>query len=158
MDINEIRQLAGLMKEADLGRLEVEDGVMRLVLEAKNPAPPPGSVPYPPPAAFPVQAAVHTPPVNPAPPASSPDLCAQTSPLVGTVYLAPQSGAQPYVKLGDRVSKGDTLCLLESMKMFNEFRADRAGIVAEICVKNGQVVDFGQNLFMLRVEGSADGS
>jgi acetyl-CoA carboxylase biotin carboxyl carrier protein len=152
MDINEIRQLAGLLKEADLGRLEVEDGKLHIVLEAKNPAPPPSTAPCSPPAAFPAQAAVS------APPASSPDLCAQTSPLVGTVYLAPQSGSQPYVKLGDRVSKGDTLCLLESMKMFNEFRADRSGTVAEICVTNGQVVDFGQNLFMLRLEGSAGGS
>jgi acetyl-CoA carboxylase biotin carboxyl carrier protein len=156
MDIEEIRQLARLMKESDLGRLEVEDGDRRIVLEAKNQA---LSLPvaYSPaaasaPGATPGESAVS------AQGSAMSDLCAQTSPLVGTVYLAAQSGSPPYVKVGDRVNKGDTLCLLESMKMFNEFRADRSGKVAEICVTNGQIVDFGQNLFMLRLEGSAGGS
>ncbi len=157
MDINEIRQLAGLMKEADLGKLEVEDGALHIVLEAKTQSQP-MPISYSPPIAYSAPTAVPAPAAAPAPNAASSDLCAQTSPLVGTVYLAPQSDSQPYVKVGDRVNKGDTLCLLESMKMFNEFRADRSGTVAEICVENGQVVDFGQNLFMLRLEGSAGGS
>ena len=70
----------------------------------------------------------------------------QKSPLVGTVYLAPQAGAEPFVKAGDRVRKGDVLCIVESMKMFNNIEAEYDGIIEEICVDNGQIVEFGQTL------------
>lgn len=74
---------------------------------------------------------------------------AVTSPMVGIFYAAPAENAEPYVKVGDRVKKGDTLCIIEAMKLMNEITAEADGIISEICVSNGQVVDFGTVLFRI---------
>lgn len=76
----------------------------------------------------------------------------QKSPLVGTVYLAPQAGATPYVKVGDKVKKGNPICIVESMKMFNTIEAEIDGEIIEIPVDNGQIVEFGQTLVCIREE------
>jgi len=76
----------------------------------------------------------------------------QKSPLVGTVYLAPQAGAAPYVKVGDKVKKGSPVCIVESMKMFNTIEAETDGEIIEISVDNGQIVEFGQVLVRIREE------
>ena len=73
-----------------------------------------------------------------------------TSPMVGVFYQAPAENAAPYVKVGDTVKKGTVLCLIEAMKMMNEITAEEDGTVAEVCVANGQVVDFGKELFRIR--------
>jgi acetyl-CoA carboxylase biotin carboxyl carrier protein len=70
------------------------------------------------------------------------------SPMVGTVYLSPKPGEQPYVKPGQKVRKGDTLCLVEAMKMFNKIQADRDGIIAKVLVKDTNNVDYDQPLFV----------
>ena len=72
------------------------------------------------------------------------------SPMVGVFYQAPAENAPPYVKVGDPVKKGTVLCLIEAMKMMNEITAEADGTIAEICVRNGQVVDFGKELFRIR--------
>jgi acetyl-CoA carboxylase biotin carboxyl carrier protein len=71
------------------------------------------------------------------------------SPMVGTVYLTPSPDAAPFVKIGQRVSVGDTICLVEAMKMFNKITADRAGVVKEILVTSGQAVDYDQSLIVI---------
>lgn len=71
------------------------------------------------------------------------------SPLVGTFYSAPQEGAEPYVKVGDKVTKGQTLGIIETMKLMNELESDCDGVVAEIAIENEQVVEFGQMLFRI---------
>lgn len=71
------------------------------------------------------------------------------SPLVGVFYAGESPDAQPYVKVGDTVKKGDVICIIEAMKMFNDVVADKDGIVKEICVENGQLVEFKQPLFKL---------
>ena len=71
------------------------------------------------------------------------------SPMVGTFYEAPSPSSPPYVKEGDKVSEGDTLCIVEAMKLMNEITAEEAGIISEICVENGEVVEFGTKLFRL---------
>lgn len=76
----------------------------------------------------------------------------QKSPLVGTVYLAPQAGAATYVKVGDKVKKGNPICIVESMKMFNTIEAEKDGEIIEISVDNGQIVEFGQTLVRIREE------
>lgn len=78
------------------------------------------------------------------------DTLAVTSPMVGVFYQAPAENAEPYVKLGDKVQKGTVLCIIEAMKMMNEITAECDGIIDEICVRNGQVVDFGKELFRIR--------
>lgn len=73
-----------------------------------------------------------------------------TSPMVGIFYQAPAENAEPYVKVGDRVKAGTVLCLVEAMKMMNEITADCDGTIAEVCVNNAQVVDFGRELFRIQ--------
>ncbi|MBO8469757.1 MAG: acetyl-CoA carboxylase, biotin carboxyl carrier protein [Spirochaetes bacterium] len=72
-----------------------------------------------------------------------------TSPMVGVFYTSPEENAEPYVKKGDKVRKGDTLCLIESMKLLNEITADRDGIILEVLGKNATVVGFGTPLFRI---------
>ena len=73
-----------------------------------------------------------------------------TSPMVGVFYAAPAPDQEPYVTVGARVNKGDVLCLIEAMKLMNEVTAEKSGEIVEICVENGQVVEYGQTLFMIK--------
>lgn len=82
-----------------------------------------------------------------APPAEVSKLAEVTSPMVGTFYRAPAPDADPYVEVGDRVAVGQTLCILEAMKLMNELEAEIAGTIEEICVENGEPVEYGQVLF-----------
>lgn len=131
----EIRKYAQLMGELGLTGLEIKDSENTVRLErACVSAAAPAAVTVPEPAA-PVQA---------------PGTVSVCSPMVGVFYQAPAENAQPYVKVGDTVRKGATLCLIEAMKMMNEITAETDGTIAEVCVQNGQVVDFGKELFRIR--------
>lgn len=77
---------------------------------------------------------------------------AVTCPLVGIFYAAPEEGAEPFVKVGDRVKKGQTLAIVEAMKLMNEIESDFDGVVTEVLAENGQAVEFGQELFRIRQE------
>lgn len=137
MNESDIRKYANLMSELGLTGLEVteNDRVVRL---ERNPAPQ---------AAAPVQ----TIPVSDAPPSAAQEgLTEITSPMVGVFYAAPAEDADPYVRVGDRVTKGQTLCIVEAMKLMNEIVAETDGQIVEICAQNGQVVDFGCPLFRLK--------
>lgn len=72
------------------------------------------------------------------------------SPMVGTFYAAPAENAEPFVRPGDRVKRGDTLCIIEAMKLMNEIPAERDGVIEAVCAENGQVVDYGTPLFRIR--------
>jgi acetyl-CoA carboxylase biotin carboxyl carrier protein len=69
--------------------------------------------------------------------------------MVGVFYAAPAENAEPFVNVGDRVRKGQTLCIVEAMKLMNEIRADRDGVIRKICVTNGQVIEYGTELFRI---------
>ncbi len=73
-----------------------------------------------------------------------------TSPMVGVFYAAPAPDKEPYVSVGSKVNKGDVLCLIEAMKLMNEVTAEKSGEIVEVCVENGQVVEYGQPLFMIK--------
>lgn len=94
-------------------------------------------------------APVFTPAPAAAPAAQSADTTSVTSPMVGVFYRAPAENAEPYVKVGDTVKAGTVLCLVEAMKMMNEITAECDGTIAEVCAENGQVVDFGKELFKI---------
>ena len=85
----------------------------------------------------------------PAPQPEDSDLAEVASPMVGTFYRAPAPDAPPYVETGDRVEKGQTLCILEAMKLMNELEAEVSGTIREICVENSEPVEFGQVLFRI---------
>lgn len=151
METTKIAELAKILKDNGLTKLDLTEGDNRLVLEAVSAPVAPAVVV---PAAVPVEAvpvAAAEAPAAPATPAApEEDLYEQKTPLVGTVYMAPQAGAAPYVSVGDHVAAGDTVCIVESMKMFNEIAAECSGTIEEICVNNGQIVEYGQVLFRIR--------
>lgn len=151
METTKIAELAKILKDNGLTKLDLTEGDNRLVLEAVSAPVTPAVVV---PAAVPVEAvpvAAAEAPAAPATPAApEEDLYEQKTPLVGTVYMAPQAGAAPYVAVGDHVAAGDTVCIVESMKMFNEIAAECSGTIEEICVNNGQIVEYGQVLFRIR--------
>ena len=95
-----------------------------------------------------VPAAVPTAPVSEAAPSAEGD--ALESPMVGVFYAAPSPDSEPYVTVGSSVKQGDVLCLIEAMKLMNEVTAERSGVITEVCVDNGQVVEYGQPLFRIK--------
>lgn len=133
MNETEIRKYASLMQELGLTGLEItqKDNVVRLE-----------RTPVSAPAAQPVQV--------PQPVSASADECTVRSPLVGVFYASPTESAGPYVAIGDHVTQGQTLCIVEAMKMFNEITAETDGIISEICASNGQMVEYGTELFRIR--------
>lgn len=139
MNDAEIRKYANLMRELELTGLEIKED-NRVVRLERSPAVP-----------APVrEVAAEVPAVStPSAPAGG-EGTAVTSPMVGVFYAAPAENAEPFVKVGDRVKRGQTLCIVEAMKLMNEIMAEMDGEIVEICVQNGQVVDFGCPLFRIK--------
>ena len=142
MDTNKINELARILRQNQLTKLDLTEGDTRIVLEAGGRE---KSVELP---VVSVENIAEAPvmPVAEKPQAETAVGVEQKSPLVGTVYLAPQAGAEPFVAVGTQVKKGDVLCIVESMKMFNNIEAEIDGTIEAICVDNGQIVEFGQPL------------
>ncbi|HIZ19971.1 MAG TPA: acetyl-CoA carboxylase biotin carboxyl carrier protein [Firmicutes bacterium] len=141
MNESDIRKYAGLMQELGLTGLEITEGSTVVRLERTAPAVVKESAA--------VSAVL---PAAPAAPAAreNTDEISVTSPLVGVFYASPAENAAPYVALGDRVKKGQILCIVEAMKLMNEITAEEDGVISKICVTNGQVVEFGTELFRIK--------
>ena len=154
MNIKQIKALAQILAQNDLSALEINEGETRIRLErtAAQPVAQPGTVlvapPMPAAAAQPMQEAPASAPVED-PGVDFNDVFEAKSPLVGVFYAAPSPGAEPFVRVGSRVKKGDVLCIVEAMKLMNEIQAERDGEIVDICVHDGDVVEFGQTLFKL---------
>lgn len=165
IDLDFLRGLIGAVDESGIDSLEISRGGTRIRISK---TPPPAPVHAAPMAAAPAQqvhvagpaaapapaaAAAHVPAAGDAPaPAAgggSPKLVEIKSPMVGTFYRAPAPEAPNYVDVGSRVSRGQPLCILEAMKLMNELESDAAGTVREICVENGEPVEYGQVLFRI---------
>jgi acetyl-CoA carboxylase biotin carboxyl carrier protein len=150
-DTGLIRELAAILRDADLGEIEIEQGDMRIRVSkpetaavhmtAPAYAPAPAAAPAAP-AAAPAAAAAR-------PAALGDHPGAVKSPMVGTVYLAAEAGAAPFVKVGDTVKEGQTLLLVEAMKTFNAVPAPRAGKIAQLLVANEQPVEYGEPLIVI---------
>jgi acetyl-CoA carboxylase biotin carboxyl carrier protein len=157
IDLKDVRRLAQLLREApEIGSIEVKGwfgtGVV-ITRTAAAPVAPPVAMPAPLP--LPMQAAAepeHRDAAARAIPAAT-HLKEIRSPMVGTFYKAPEPGAEPYVKVGNRVTPGQTVCIIEAMKIMNEIEAELAGVVREISVEDGQPVEFGQALFRVDPNG-----
>ncbi len=161
IDTRTIRKLADILKDTDLTSIEVERGDLKIRVARELPAvatsviAPPGYAPAPTQAAPPSAAAVAAPPIAPMPgaSASAPDAPARgdlvKSPMVGTVYLQPQPDAAPFVKVGDQVSAGQTLLIVEAMKTMNPIPAPRSGTLLELLVGDGQPVEYGEPLAVI---------
>ncbi|MEC7398214.1 MAG: acetyl-CoA carboxylase biotin carboxyl carrier protein [Pseudomonadota bacterium] len=138
VDSDLIRELAAILDETGLTEIEVSDNGQGLRVSRAGTAAPAVTV-----AAAPAAAA------DPAPPPAAVDADAVTSPMVGTVYLAPQPGDPPFVQPGDTVAQGQTLVIIEAMKVMNPIQAPRAGTVKAIMVDDAQPVEFGDPLVVL---------
>ncbi len=164
MDLETLRGFADLMEERGLTRIKLEEPDLTLELEREGAGAtqPPAWPAFPPtmPAAWPAApaAAVAAPaapaattePVAPTAPAQvasgATEVCA---PMVGVFYVAPSPGAEPFVRVGSKVKKGETLCILEAMKLMNEVVAECDGEIAEICANDGDLVEYGRVLFRI---------
>jgi acetyl-CoA carboxylase biotin carboxyl carrier protein len=147
LDVRLVRDLAKVLNDTGLTEIEVERGPLKIRVAKAVLAPPPTLVASTPPAA--VAAAAPAPPS----PASRPAGETVKSPMVGTVYLQSQPGAAPFVKVGDRVSQGQTLLLVEAMKTMNPIVAPTAGIIMELLVADGQPVEYGEALAVVGPAG-----
>ena len=141
MNDTDIRKYADLMRELDLTGLEIteNDRVVRLERAPAVSPLPRETVAV---AAAPAEAA-------PAPAAGEAEGDVVTSPMVGVFYAAPAENAEPFVKVGDHVKRGQTLCIVEAMKLMNEITAEQMGTIREVCVKDADPVEFGTVLFYL---------
>lgn len=134
MDETNIRKYARLMQELELTGLEITEGDTVVRLERAAAAAPAAAASGGSALSEPVHAGTGE---------------AVRSPMVGVFYAAPAENARPYVAVGDRVKRGDVLCIIEAMKLMNEITAEADGVVAEVCAENGQIVEYGSVLFRM---------
>lgn len=164
MDLRKLKTLIDLVSESGVAELEITEGEdhVRIVNRKENTTAPALVVQTPSAASAAIAAAaaaapapVEAPaPTAPAAPAAAPAASAEprktiNSPMVGTFYRAPSPGAKPYADVGQRVKAGDTVCIIEAMKLLNEIEAETDGVIQEILVDNGAPVEFGQPLFVI---------
>ncbi len=149
MDLRKLKTLIELVESSGIAELEISEGEERVRITRTaasqatyTPAPPPVAAA---PAAAPPPAAPAAEPAKPA----APEGHVVKSPMVGTFYRSASPGAKPFVDVGQSVNSGDTLCIIEAMKLLNEIDADQAGVIKAILVENGQPVEFGQPLFVI---------
>jgi acetyl-CoA carboxylase biotin carboxyl carrier protein len=155
MDIRKIKKLIELLEESNFTEIEIHEGEESVRISRKSetmPAPP--FIPaYASGVYAPMPSAAQLPATGqdaaPAVDNSAPLGHVVTSPMVGTFYEAPSPGAKPFVEVGQQVDVGDTLCIIEAMKMLNQIEADKAGKITARLVENGQPVEFGQDLFVI---------
>lgn len=154
MDIRKIKKLIELLDESGVVEIEIKEGeasvrisrhpptigtvahILPMTYGVVNPTPSSGYT-----------AEAETPANKPEPPTLNEHIV--SSPMVGTFYRAPSPGAKPFVDNGQNVQVGDTLCIIEAMKMLNQIEADKAGKISAILVENGQPVEYGQPLFII---------
>ncbi len=145
MDLRKLKKLIDLVQESGISELEVTEGEEKVKIVKSGgsgvtyAAPAPGPAPAPP--------AVATPAAAVAPAEISGHLV--KSPMVGTFYRSPSPGSKPFVEVGDTVKSGDTICIIEAMKLLNEIECDKDGVIKAILVDNGQPVEYGEPLVVI---------
>ena len=152
MDIRKVKKLIELLEESEVAEIEIHEGEESVRI-SRMPQSMPAAPQY-----------FQAPPVMPAAPSAPvaaaeaaplpaeeavPEGHAVKSPMVGTFYEAPSPGAKPFIEVGQQVNVGDTLCIIEAMKMLNQIEADKAGKITARLAENGQPVEFGQSLFVI---------
>lgn len=149
MDIRKVKKLIELLEESGIAEIEIKEGEesVRISRYQGGIAPAPVVHYAPPPVHATAATALVAAPSAPAP-VAKPDHTV-TAPMVGTYYASSAPGAKAFVDIGSEVNVGDTLCIIEAMKMMNQIESDKAGRVTAVMVKNGDPVEFGQPLFII---------
>ena len=146
MDIRKVKKLMELLEESGMAEIEIKEGEESVKISRFGSSPP---------AQLPVQSLVQQPIASSVPAASAAAPETQTndqsivSPMVGTFYSAPSPTAKPFVTVGQKINQGDTIGIIEAMKIMNQIEADRSGTVIEILVKDGEAIEFGQSLITI---------
>ncbi len=154
MDLRKLKTLIDLVAESGISELEVTEGEGKVRIVKSAPQVVAAPMQYAPMPAMPVAPAVTgtAAPAIASAEAAAPALPAGhivTSPMVGTFYRSPSPGAAAFINVGDTVKEGQTICIIEAMKLLNEIEADKAGVIKDILVENGQAVEYGQPLFVI---------
>jgi acetyl-CoA carboxylase biotin carboxyl carrier protein len=148
MDLRKLKKLIDLVQESGIAELEITEGEEKVKIVKGGVV----SVSAAPVMAMPATAPAAAPAAT-APPAEAPDASQEghvvKAPMVGTFYRSPSPDAKVFVEVGQAVKEGDTICIIEAMKLMNEIEADASGVVKAILVENGQPVEYGQPLFIL---------
>jgi len=147
MDLRKLKKLIDLVQDSGIAELEITEGEekVRIARGGVLSITPPGTA-VAPAGAAPAGAST---PSAPAAPETGPEGHVVKSPMVGTFYRAPSPEAKPFVDVGSTVKEGETICVLEAMKLMNEIEADASGVIKAILVENGQPVEYGQALFII---------
>jgi len=150
MDLRKLKKLIDLVQESGIGEIEITEGEEKVRISRQAAGGPPVFMTAPAMHAMPMAAGGMAPPAEAAPTApAEPKGHTLKSPMVGTFYRAPSPGAPAFVDIGQVVTKGQTLCIIEAMKLLNEIESDVAGTIRAILVENGQPVEYGQALFVI---------
>ncbi len=143
MNMKQIRELMALVAENGLSTFELNEGDMHILLKRELSAAAPAPVAYAPPSTEKVALSEEDAGANFA------DVAEIKSPMPGIFYAAPSPDAEPFVRVGSHVKKGDVVCIIEAMKLMNEITADCDGEILDVCLVNGAVVEYGQTLFKI---------
>jgi len=150
MDLRKLKKLIDLVQESGIAELEITEGEEKVRINRVGIPGHPGMMTMPPvthPATPTVTSAVVTAPLVDAPAESEGHIV--KSPMVGTFYRSSAPGSKPFVEIGQNINAGETLCIIEAMKLLNEIEADLSGVVKKVLVENGQPVEYGQPLFVI---------
>jgi acetyl-CoA carboxylase biotin carboxyl carrier protein len=149
MDIRKIKKLIELLDESGVAEIEIHEGEESVRISRNSPAATvvhaaPEAINYAPPAAAPA-------PAESAPAAAPAKVTGHEvkAPMVGTFYSSPSPGAPAFMEVGKKVNQGDTICIIEAMKLLNQIEADASGTVVEICVENGEPLEYGQTICII---------
>lgn len=145
MDIRKIKKLIEILEESGIAEIEIKEGEEAIRISRGSTAPPVAYAPAP--VSVPMNSTVH---VAPAPePEEKITGHIVKSPMVGTFYRSASPGAKTFAEVGQSVKQGDTLCIIEAMKILNQIEADKSGIISKILVENAEPVEYGQPLFII---------
>jgi len=153
MDIRKVKKLIELLDESGIAEIEITEGEESVRISRYSQSAPVAATP--PPVAVTAPANAPAPATDALPAAAPPPAEIEdegfliAAPMVGTFYASSSPGAAPYVQVGDRINEGDTLCIIEAMKMMNQIEADVSGVVKSIRVQNGEPVEYGQTLIVI---------
>ena len=146
MDIRKVKKLIELLEASDIAEIEIHEGEESVRISRNTAPAPAAAIPVAAPLAAPVLAAAEE---SPSEAEKVPDGHLVRSPMVGTMYLASTPAAPAFVEIGSKVKEGDTLCIIEAMKILNQIEADKTGVISAILVENGAPIEYNEPLFVI---------
>ncbi|ODT62881.1 MAG: acetyl-CoA carboxylase, biotin carboxyl carrier protein [Nitrosomonadales bacterium SCN 54-20] len=152
MDLRKLKKLIDLVEESGIAELEITEGEEKVRISRSTPSMQMPAIAMPPPQPAPAAAIIpQAAPVTPATAAAEilPQGHMVKSPMVGTFYRSSAPGSNPFAEVGQTVKEGDTLCIIEAMKLLNEIESDKSGVIKAVLVENGQPVEYGEPLFVI---------